>query len=162
MREASRHASRGVDRRSRRSTEQLDAESLAKLETMIDSEDYPLMTVGELARALGVPREFVFTHAARTRRDLLASAGCQRARFREVRTRRPAALPAYRTIRSTVTGWRHVASRGGLGYGPVLEQVDKEITRSTIAFADGKRLMGMDTTDRRDKTFVVSTVSISL
>lgn len=30
---------------------------------MIDSEDYPLMTVGELARALGVPREFVFTHA---------------------------------------------------------------------------------------------------
>ena len=33
----------------------------------------------------------------------------------------------------------------------VLEQVDKEITRSTIAFADGKRLMGMDTTDRRDR-----------
>lgn len=30
---------------------------------MIDSEDYPLMTVGELAHALGVPREFVFTHA---------------------------------------------------------------------------------------------------
>ena len=30
---------------------------------MIDSEDYPLMTVGELARALRVPREFVFTHA---------------------------------------------------------------------------------------------------
>ena len=30
---------------------------------MIDSEDYPLMTVGELARALGVPREFVFAHA---------------------------------------------------------------------------------------------------
>lgn len=29
----------------------------------IDSEDYPLMTVGELARALQVPREFVFTHA---------------------------------------------------------------------------------------------------
>ena len=31
---------------------------------MIDSEDYPLMTVGELARALAVRREFVFTHAA--------------------------------------------------------------------------------------------------
>jgi hypothetical protein len=31
---------------------------------MIDSEDYPLMTVGELTRALGVPREFIFTHAA--------------------------------------------------------------------------------------------------
>jgi hypothetical protein len=30
---------------------------------MTDSEDYPLMTVGELARALGVPREFVFAHA---------------------------------------------------------------------------------------------------
>jgi len=30
---------------------------------MIDSEDYPLMTVGELARALRVPREFVFAHA---------------------------------------------------------------------------------------------------
>jgi hypothetical protein len=30
---------------------------------MIDSEDYPLMTVGELARALGVPREFVFAQA---------------------------------------------------------------------------------------------------
>jgi len=30
---------------------------------MCDSEDYPLMTVGELARALGVPREFVFIHA---------------------------------------------------------------------------------------------------
>jgi DNA-binding IclR family transcriptional regulator len=28
------------------------------------SEDYPLMTVGELARALGVPREFVYRHAA--------------------------------------------------------------------------------------------------
>jgi hypothetical protein len=63
VREASRHAWRGVDRRSRRSTEQLDAESLAKLLTMIDSEDYPLMTVGELARALRVPREFIFAHA---------------------------------------------------------------------------------------------------
>jgi hypothetical protein len=63
VREASRHAARGVDPRSRRSTGQLDAESLAKLETMIDSEDYPLMTVGELARAVGVPREFVFAHA---------------------------------------------------------------------------------------------------
>ena len=31
---------------------------------MIDSEDYPPMTVGELARALGIRREFVFTHAA--------------------------------------------------------------------------------------------------
>ena len=31
---------------------------------MTDSEDYPLMTVGELARALGVPREFVYRHAA--------------------------------------------------------------------------------------------------
>jgi len=30
---------------------------------MTDSEDYPLMTVGELARALNVPREFVYTHA---------------------------------------------------------------------------------------------------
>jgi len=30
---------------------------------MIDFEDYPLMTVGGLARALGVPREFVFTNA---------------------------------------------------------------------------------------------------
>jgi hypothetical protein len=30
---------------------------------MIDTEDYPLMTVGELARALEAPREFVFTHA---------------------------------------------------------------------------------------------------
>jgi hypothetical protein len=30
---------------------------------MIDSEDYPLMTVGELARALNAPREFVFAHA---------------------------------------------------------------------------------------------------
>ena len=30
---------------------------------MIDSEDYPLMTVGELARALNVLREFVYTHA---------------------------------------------------------------------------------------------------
>jgi hypothetical protein len=29
---------------------------------MIGSLDYPLMTVGELARALGVPREFVYTH----------------------------------------------------------------------------------------------------
>ena len=35
----------------------------AQLRRMIDSEDYPLLTVGELARALGVPREFVFTHA---------------------------------------------------------------------------------------------------
>ena len=31
--------------------------------SMIDSEDYPLMTVGELARALRVPREFIFAHA---------------------------------------------------------------------------------------------------
>ena len=30
---------------------------------MIDSEDYPLMTVGELGRALGVSRDFVFAHA---------------------------------------------------------------------------------------------------
>jgi hypothetical protein len=30
---------------------------------MIYSEDYPLMTVGELARALGVSREFIFAHA---------------------------------------------------------------------------------------------------
>jgi len=30
---------------------------------MIDSEDYPLMTIGELARALRVPREFVYRHA---------------------------------------------------------------------------------------------------
>jgi hypothetical protein len=30
---------------------------------MIDSEDYPLMTVSELARALRVPREFIFAHA---------------------------------------------------------------------------------------------------
>jgi hypothetical protein len=30
---------------------------------MNDSEDYPLMTVGELARALRVPREFVYTYA---------------------------------------------------------------------------------------------------
>ena len=30
---------------------------------MIDSEDYPLMSAGELACALRVPREFVFTHA---------------------------------------------------------------------------------------------------
>jgi hypothetical protein len=30
---------------------------------MIDSEDYPLMTVGELARALRVAREFVYAHA---------------------------------------------------------------------------------------------------
>ncbi|MGB8684609.1 MAG: hypothetical protein WCD12_17130 [Candidatus Binatus sp.] len=31
---------------------------------MIDSDDYPLlMTVGELARALRVPREFVYRHA---------------------------------------------------------------------------------------------------
>ena len=30
---------------------------------MIDSEAYPLMTVGELARALRVPREFVYAHA---------------------------------------------------------------------------------------------------
>jgi hypothetical protein len=37
---------------------------MAGLQTMINSEDYPLMTVGELARALGVRREFVFTHAA--------------------------------------------------------------------------------------------------
>jgi hypothetical protein len=32
--------------------------------SMTDSEDYPLMTVGELAHALGVPREFVYRHAA--------------------------------------------------------------------------------------------------
>lgn len=63
MREASRHAARGVEQRSRRSTERLDAAGLAGLQNMIDSEDYPLMTVGELARALGVPREFVFAHA---------------------------------------------------------------------------------------------------
>jgi len=31
---------------------------------MPDSEDYPLMTVGELARALGVSRAFVYRHAA--------------------------------------------------------------------------------------------------
>jgi hypothetical protein len=31
--------------------------------SMIDSEDYPLMTVGELARELNVPREFVYAHA---------------------------------------------------------------------------------------------------
>ena len=30
---------------------------------MIDSEDFPLMTVGELARELIVPREFVYLHA---------------------------------------------------------------------------------------------------
>lgn|SRR5208282_2109666 len=30
---------------------------------MIDSEDSPLLTVGELARALDVPREFVYRHA---------------------------------------------------------------------------------------------------
>ena len=29
----------------------------------IDSEDYPLMTVGELAPVLNVPREFVYAHA---------------------------------------------------------------------------------------------------
>lgn len=34
------------------------------LPTMSDSEEYPLMTVGELARALRVPREFVFRHAS--------------------------------------------------------------------------------------------------
>jgi hypothetical protein len=63
VRKASRRASRGVVRRSRRSTERLDAESLAGLQTVIDSDDYPLKTVGELARALEVPLEFVFTHA---------------------------------------------------------------------------------------------------
>jgi len=30
---------------------------------MIDTDDYPLMTVGELARSLGVRREFVYIHA---------------------------------------------------------------------------------------------------
>jgi hypothetical protein len=30
---------------------------------MNDSEDYPLMTVGELARSLRIPREFVYAHA---------------------------------------------------------------------------------------------------
>jgi hypothetical protein len=30
----------------------------------IDSEDYLLMMVGELARALGVPREFIYRHPA--------------------------------------------------------------------------------------------------
>jgi len=34
-----------------------------RLPTVIDSEDYPLMTVGELARALNVSREFVYAHA---------------------------------------------------------------------------------------------------
>ena len=63
MKEGSSHASRGVDPRSRRSTEQFRRREPAKLETMIDSEDYPLMTVGELARALRVPREFIFAHA---------------------------------------------------------------------------------------------------
>jgi hypothetical protein len=29
---------------------------------MINSEDYPLMTVGQLARELNVPRDFVFAH----------------------------------------------------------------------------------------------------
>ena len=43
----------------------VDTESTrAPLPSMTDSEDYPLMTVGELARALGVPREFVYWHAA--------------------------------------------------------------------------------------------------
>jgi hypothetical protein len=46
-----------------RSAERCDSKSLAQLETVIVSEDYPLMTVGELARALGVPREFIFVHA---------------------------------------------------------------------------------------------------
>jgi len=61
-------ASRGVDRRSRSSTERLNAERRAELQTMIDSEDYPFMTVGELARALGVPRDsssLMLTNSAR-------------------------------------------------------------------------------------------------
>ena len=45
-----------------RSAERCDSKSLAQLEIVIVSEDYPLMTVGELARALGVPREFIFVH----------------------------------------------------------------------------------------------------
>ena len=42
----------------------LDGEKWTRrLASMIGSEDCPLMTVGELARALGVPREFVYTYA---------------------------------------------------------------------------------------------------
>lgn len=53
---------------------------------MIDSEEYPFMTVGELARALRVLCEFVYAHAHELG-DLLASSGCQQARVREVRRR---------------------------------------------------------------------------
>ena len=56
--------SRGVEAEFLKIDSRLGAESPAKLETMIDSEDYPLMTGGELVRALGVPREFVFAHAS--------------------------------------------------------------------------------------------------
>src|SRR5579863_4047982 len=51
------------------------------------------MTVGELARALGVPREFAYRHATSP--------------FVEVRTRRAAALPTKRAIRAVVTGSAH-------------------------------------------------------
>ena len=42
----------------------LNAQSwVRRLPSMTDSENYPLLTVGQLTRALGVPREFVFTRA---------------------------------------------------------------------------------------------------
>jgi hypothetical protein len=68
---------------------------------MIDSEDYPLMTVGELARAQRAARIRLHTRH-RIGWDLPASAGCGWARFREVRTRRAAALPTERPFRSSV------------------------------------------------------------
>ena len=39
------------------------SESLTRLASMIASENYPLKTVGGLARSLNVAREFVYTHA---------------------------------------------------------------------------------------------------
>ena len=73
---------------------------------MIDSEDYPLMTVDELAWALGVPREFVFTHATELGAICLRlhdTDGHASAKFERGR---PLRFSAHRTIRSTVTGLR--------------------------------------------------------
>jgi hypothetical protein len=52
------------------------------LQTMIESEDYPLMTVGELARPLRVPREFVFAHAHELGAICLRLRDANGARFR--------------------------------------------------------------------------------
>jgi hypothetical protein len=95
--------------------------------------------VGELARALGVPLEFVYRHAAELGAICLRLPDANGKCSSKFDRGGPTALPTELTICSTVTGWRRVTSRCGLGCGPWFPSgSNKNPCSLTIAFADGK------------------------